>query len=376
MGNKMSQDQIINLVKYCHMTRENTGVEIASADKTLLRDIFPISNGLGAINIWRECEYASVKKNDTHAVSLQDFVGRLLLAHADIRLSDEAIKLLAGVVDQRKMGMIIIGEFVNPQSQLAHCDTTLDSLFPLFDKASNGVTSFGDVEQVFSQTTVHQHIPFNPGLRVHSATLWLREREFTQFLLLEVQLELTQQAFLQQDTSPQWLHLHSGLQGHHGHHPATHAHALRGGMPCGGCWSAQLLKSTRTAYPQSLMEPVLSIRHPGKDLRTTVCPRLEVVDHEIFYSLKKKRRFNVVCLCKMCNTTRSFSLKILISLTCLSHLLSLLPFLSTCQGAKLSAFLCFLPSRFFSFFLLLWSSLRNHSDLSPPYGPRATCVAL
>lgn len=53
MGNKMSWDQIINLVKYCHMTGENTGVGIALADKTLLTAIFPISNGLGSVNIWR-----------------------------------------------------------------------------------------------------------------------------------------------------------------------------------------------------------------------------------------------------------------------------------------------------------------------------------
>lgn len=60
MGNK-SLDQIINLVKYCHMTGENTGVEIASADKTLLTAIFPISDGPGAVNIWRGCKVGLVK---------------------------------------------------------------------------------------------------------------------------------------------------------------------------------------------------------------------------------------------------------------------------------------------------------------------------
>lgn len=61
MGNKMSKDQIINRVKYCHMTGENTGVEIASADKTLLTAIFPISDGLCAVNIWRGWKYAPAK---------------------------------------------------------------------------------------------------------------------------------------------------------------------------------------------------------------------------------------------------------------------------------------------------------------------------
>ena len=51
----MSRDQIINLVKYCHMIKLNTGYKIALAHKTLLTSIFPINDTLGAINICREC---------------------------------------------------------------------------------------------------------------------------------------------------------------------------------------------------------------------------------------------------------------------------------------------------------------------------------
>jgi len=35
-------------------------------------------------------------------------------------------------------------------------------------------------------------------------------------------------------------------------------------------WACWMWPSTRTAYPQSLMEPVLSIRHSGTDLRTAL----------------------------------------------------------------------------------------------------------
>lgn len=52
-------------------------------------------------------QYASVKKNDEHFMSPQDFVCRFLHAHTDIRLSDEATKLLAGVVDQKKDGLVL-----------------------------------------------------------------------------------------------------------------------------------------------------------------------------------------------------------------------------------------------------------------------------
>lgn len=52
-------------------------------------------------------QYASVKKNDECFMSPQDFVSRFLHAHTDIRLSDEATKLLAGVVDQKKDGLVL-----------------------------------------------------------------------------------------------------------------------------------------------------------------------------------------------------------------------------------------------------------------------------
>lgn len=51
-------------------------------------------------------QYASIKKNDEHFMSPQDFVSRFLHAHTDIHLSDEATKLLAGVVDQKKDGFV------------------------------------------------------------------------------------------------------------------------------------------------------------------------------------------------------------------------------------------------------------------------------
>lgn len=51
-------------------------------------------------------QYASIKKNEEYFMSPQDFVSRFLHAHTDIWLSDEATKLLAGVVDQKKDGLV------------------------------------------------------------------------------------------------------------------------------------------------------------------------------------------------------------------------------------------------------------------------------
>ncbi|XP_008297737.1 calcium-binding mitochondrial carrier protein Aralar2 isoform X1 [Stegastes partitus] len=137
-------------------------------------------------------------------MSPHDFVSRFLHAHTDIQLSDEATKLLAGVVDQKKDGLISYQEFVAFESVLCAPDSLFMVAFLLFDKAGNGVTTFEDVKQVFSQTTIHQHIPFNwdcEFIRLHFGTQrdkQLSYGEFTQFLL-EMQLEHARQAFIQRD---------------------------------------------------------------------------------------------------------------------------------------------------------------------------------
>ncbi|XP_071385412.1 electrogenic aspartate/glutamate antiporter SLC25A13, mitochondrial [Centroberyx affinis] len=137
-------------------------------------------------------------------MSPQDFVTRFLHAHTDIRLSDEATVLLAGVVDQKKDGLISFQEFVAFESVLCAPDALFMVAFLLFDKAGSGMTTFEDVKQVFSQTTIHQHIPFNwdcEFMRLHFGTernKQLSYGEFTQFLL-EMQLEHARQAFVQRD---------------------------------------------------------------------------------------------------------------------------------------------------------------------------------
>uniref|UniRef100_A0A668TXN3 EF-hand domain-containing protein n=1 Tax=Oreochromis aureus TaxID=47969 RepID=A0A668TXN3_OREAU len=149
-------------------------------------------------------KYASVKKNEEYFMSAQDFVSRFLHAHTDILLTNEATNLLAGVVDQKKDGLISFQEFVAFESVLCAPDSLFMVAFLLFDKTGNGITTFEDVKQVFGQTTIHQHIPFNWNcefIRLHFGTKrnkQLSYGEFTQFLL-EMQLEHARQAFIQRD---------------------------------------------------------------------------------------------------------------------------------------------------------------------------------
>uniref|UniRef100_A0A8C5B350 Solute carrier family 25 member 13 n=1 Tax=Gadus morhua TaxID=8049 RepID=A0A8C5B350_GADMO len=149
-------------------------------------------------------KYASIKNNDGSFMSPEDFVTQFLYAHTDIRLSEGATTLLAGVVDQKKDGLISFQEFLAFESVLCAPDALFMVAFLLFDKAGIGMTTFEDVKQVFSQTTIHQHIPFNwdcEFMRLHFGSRHSRHLtygEFTQFLL-EMQREHARQAFVQRD---------------------------------------------------------------------------------------------------------------------------------------------------------------------------------
>ncbi|XP_035285379.1 calcium-binding mitochondrial carrier protein Aralar2 isoform X1 [Anguilla anguilla] len=149
-------------------------------------------------------KYASIQKNEEHFMSPEDFVCRFLHAHTDVRLSEGAVNLLAGVVDQTKDGLISFQEFLAFESVLCSPDALFMVAFQLFDKTGNGVATFDDVKQVFGQTTIHQHIPFNwdsEFMQLHfgkERKKHLSYGEFTQFLL-EMQLEHARQAFIQRD---------------------------------------------------------------------------------------------------------------------------------------------------------------------------------
>uniref|UniRef100_A0A8C1ZDR3 Solute carrier family 25 member 13 n=1 Tax=Cyprinus carpio TaxID=7962 RepID=A0A8C1ZDR3_CYPCA len=137
-------------------------------------------------------------------MSPEDFVSKFLQAQTDIQLSREATGLLAGVVNQTKDGLISFQEFLAFELVLCAPDALFIVAFQLFDKTGNGIATFEDVKQVFGQTTIHQHIPFNWNsefVQLHFGAerkKHLNYGEFTQFLL-EMQLEHARQAFIQRD---------------------------------------------------------------------------------------------------------------------------------------------------------------------------------
>ncbi|XP_062979303.1 electrogenic aspartate/glutamate antiporter SLC25A13, mitochondrial isoform X2 [Elgaria multicarinata webbii] len=151
-------------------------------------------------------KYASVEKNGEFYMSPNDFVTRFLKIIGDGVPNPNTVQLLGGVVDQTKDGLISFQEFVAFESVLCAPDALFMVAFQLFDKTGKGEVTFEDVKQVFGQTTIHQHIPFNWNsefLQLHfgkDRKRHLTYAEFTQFLL-EIQLEHAKQAFVQRDNA-------------------------------------------------------------------------------------------------------------------------------------------------------------------------------
>uniref|UniRef100_A0A4W5K6E3 Solute carrier family 25 member 12 n=1 Tax=Hucho hucho TaxID=62062 RepID=A0A4W5K6E3_9TELE len=139
-------------------------------------------------------------------MSPRDFVQNFLGLHNQPDHNRKTVQLIAGVADTSKDGLISFQEFLAFESILCVPDALFIVAFQLFDKTGTGDISFANVRDIFSQTTVHHHIPFNwdcEFIRLHFGNdrkKNLSYLEFTQFLQ-ELQLEHARQAFAQKDKS-------------------------------------------------------------------------------------------------------------------------------------------------------------------------------
>ncbi|KAG7331106.1 hypothetical protein KOW79_005075 [Hemibagrus wyckioides] len=145
-----------------------------------------------------------VDKDGEHYMTPEDFVQNYLGLHTQPNHNPKTVQLIAGVADTTKDGLISFQEFLAFESVLCVPDSLFLVAFQLFDKTGTGDVSFENVQDIFSQTTVHDHIPFKwncefihlhfgQDLKKHLSYL-----EFTQFLQ-ELQLEHARQAFAVKD---------------------------------------------------------------------------------------------------------------------------------------------------------------------------------
>ncbi|KAM6348925.1 electrogenic aspartate/glutamate antiporter SLC25A12, mitochondrial isoform 2-T4 [Alca torda] len=134
----------------------------------------------------------------------EDFVQKYLGLYTDPHYNPKTVQLLAGVADQTKDGLISFQEFVAFESVLCTPDAIFIVAFQLFDKSGNGEVTFANVKEIFEQTIIHHHIPFNwdcEFIRLHfghNRKKHLNYSEFTQFLE-ELQSEHARQAFSLKD---------------------------------------------------------------------------------------------------------------------------------------------------------------------------------
>ncbi|NXV41958.1 CMC1 protein, partial [Uria aalge] len=148
--------------------------------------------------------YASVEKDGEHYMTPEDFVQKYLGLYTDPHYNPKTVQLLAGVADQTKDGLISFQEFVAFESVLCTPDAIFVVAFQLFDKSGNGEVTFANVKEIFEQTIIHHHIPFNwdcEFIRLHfghNRKKHLNYSEFTQFLE-ELQSEHARQAFSLKD---------------------------------------------------------------------------------------------------------------------------------------------------------------------------------
>ncbi|XP_018428076.1 PREDICTED: calcium-binding mitochondrial carrier protein Aralar1 [Nanorana parkeri] len=151
-------------------------------------------------------QYASVEKDGENYMTPPDFVQRYLRLHTDAHHNPKTVDLLGGVADQTKDGLISFQEFQAFESVLCAPDAMFIVAYQLFDKGGLGEVTFEDVKEIFGQTIIHHHIPFNwdcEFIRLHfghNRKKPLSYLEFTEFLQ-ELQLEHARQAFARKDKS-------------------------------------------------------------------------------------------------------------------------------------------------------------------------------
>ncbi|XP_073817169.1 calcium-binding mitochondrial carrier protein aralar1 isoform X8 [Musca autumnalis] len=91
----------------------------------------------------------------------EDFVRKFLGLFTDVAFNDESVRLLAGIADTSKDGLISFSEFQAFEGLLCTPDALYKTAFQLFDRQGNGTVSYADFAEVVQKTELHSKIPFS-----------------------------------------------------------------------------------------------------------------------------------------------------------------------------------------------------------------------
>ncbi|KAE8748965.1 hypothetical protein FOCC_FOCC004371 [Frankliniella occidentalis] len=106
-------------------------------------------------------KYASEEVNGVKYMRAGDFIQRYLRFIPEKDFNEESVKLLGGIIDTSKDGLISFPEFQAFEGLLCVPDALYKTAFQLFDTNGNGMVSFEEFVEVVRKTTLHQRMPFN-----------------------------------------------------------------------------------------------------------------------------------------------------------------------------------------------------------------------
>ncbi|XP_076631815.1 calcium-binding mitochondrial carrier protein Aralar1 isoform X5 [Colletes latitarsis] len=106
-------------------------------------------------------QYASQEKNGERFMTPSDFVRSYLGLYTDTDYNPDSVKLLAGIVDTSKDGLISFAEFQAFEGLLCVPDALYKTAFQLFDTNGNGMVAFDEFAEVMRKTELHLRMPFN-----------------------------------------------------------------------------------------------------------------------------------------------------------------------------------------------------------------------
>ncbi|XP_044258453.1 calcium-binding mitochondrial carrier protein Aralar1 isoform X3 [Tribolium madens] len=91
----------------------------------------------------------------------EDFIIKYLGLFEPENFNAHSVRLLAGIVDTSKDGLISYSEFQAFEGLLCFPDALYKTAFQLFDTNGNGMVSFQEFVEVMKKTELHERIPFN-----------------------------------------------------------------------------------------------------------------------------------------------------------------------------------------------------------------------
>ncbi|KAA0191877.1 hypothetical protein HAZT_HAZT006619 [Hyalella azteca] len=105
--------------------------------------------------------YASAERYGEKFMTAHDFVCKFLGLYTEPNASLESIKLLGGILDTSKDGLISFAEFSAFEGLLCVPDALYRTAFQLFDTTGTGFVTYDEFCAVIKHTVLHKKIPFN-----------------------------------------------------------------------------------------------------------------------------------------------------------------------------------------------------------------------